>query len=340
MALRWRSPRALLLVLLGIGLLAGSTGATFSSRTFSANDRVTAAADYRAPTLSASVASKTQTPGSSTGYVKQGAGYRVYATTADTGNPASGTSTVTADVSAITTGTTAAALTTTGGPFTVGGVSYAYRSAVLTASNPVAEGTKAFTFTMTDVAANTRTTAGAGVVVDNTAPAASDVQTTNSGTAARVTDGDTMTYTYSEPIDPDTILSGWTGASTPVQVDIVDGGGGLLGLGLGSSDDVLTVHSASGAVLLALTVGLGSADYTYNIVLVVRVACDTAAHSSTMAMSGNSIAVTLGGTSSSCTHTSGNSTMTYVPAAGPTDRAGNALPTTSKNETGANDPDF
>jgi hypothetical protein len=165
------------------------------------------------------------------------------------------------------------------------------------------------------------------------------VQTTNSGTAARVTNGDTMTYTYSEPIDPDTILSGWTGASTAVQVDIVDGGGGLLGLGLGSSDDVLTVKSAGGT-LLPLTVGLGSADYTYDIVLVVRVACDTPAHSSTMAMSGNSIAVTLGGTSSSCTHTSGNSTMTYVPAAGPTDRAGNALPTTSKNETGASDPDF
>lgn len=335
--MRSRWARALLLALLGAGLLAGVTGATFSSQTSNTGNSVTAAPDFRAPTASASLVSKTQTPGSSTGYIKQGGGYRVYATVADSGNPASGTSTVTADVSAFTTGTTAAPLSA--GSFTVAGVTYTHRSAVLTASNPVSEGTKAFNLTLTDVAANARTTAGAGVIVDNTAPAASDVQTTNSATAGRANNGDKMIYTFSEPIDPDTVLSGWNGSSTAVQADLLDGGSGLLGLGLGSGNDVFQVKSAGGTVL-PLTVGLGTDDYTYDIVLVLRVACDTPIHSSTMAMSANTITVTLGGLTGSCAHTSGNGTLTYAPAAGPTDRAGNALPTTQRNETGGADPDF
>lgn len=334
-----RSPwhRALLLLPLGLAALAGATGATYSSTTSNASDRVSAASDFRAPTASASLVFKTQTPGSSTGYIKQGGGYRVYATVADSGNPASGTSTVTANVSAITTGTTAAPLTA--GSYTVSGVTYNYRSAVLTASNPVSEGAKSFTLALTDAAANTRTTTGAGVVVDNTAPAASDVQTTNSGTAGRANNGDTMIYTYSEPIDPDTILSGWDGSSTAVQVDLLDGGSGLLGLGLGAGNDAFQVKSPGGTVL-PLTVGLGTDDYTYDIVLVLRVSCDTPFHSSTMAMSANTITVTLGGLTGSCAHTSGAGTLTYAPAAGPTDRAGNALPTTQRTETGGSDADF
>jgi len=334
---RRRHARAALLALLGLGLLVGTTGATFSSRTFNANNRVTAAPDFRAPTASASVVFKSQTPGSSTGYIRQGGTYRVYATVADTGNPASGTSTVTADVSAFTTGTTAATLST--GSFTVSGVTYNHRSAVLTASNPVSAGSKSFTFALTDVAANTQTVSGAGVIVDNTAPAANDIQTTNSATAGQANNGDTVIYTYSEPIDPDTILSGWSGASTSVQADLIDGGGGLLGLGLGSGNDALTIKSPGGT-LLPLTVDLGSADYTYDVVLVLRVVCDTPIHSSTMALSGSTITVTFGGLTGSCAHTSGNSTMTYAPTAGPTDHAGNALPTTQRTETGGSDADF
>jgi hypothetical protein len=45
--------------------------------------------------------------------------------------------------------------------------------------------------------------------------------------------------------------------------------------------------------------------------------------------------------SPSCNHSEGSSaTLTYVPTAGPTDRAGNALPTTALNETGTADRDF
>jgi hypothetical protein len=330
-------PLLVLVLVLGAATLVGGTAARFTSQTANTSDRVSAAPDFRAPTASASIVVKSQTPGSSTGYIHQGGTYRVYATVSDTGNPASGTSTVTADVSAFSTGTTAAPLTA--GSFTVGGQTYGYRSAVLTASSPVAAGAKSYTLALTDVAANGGTATGYSVVVDNTAPAANDVQTTNSGTAGRPTAGDKMIYTYSEPIDPDTILSGWNGSSTSVEADVLDGGSGLLGLGLGGGNDVFTVSSAGGATTLPLSVGLGTDDYTYGIVLVLRTACDTPFHSSTMVMSASTITVTLGG-SGGCPRTSGAGTMTYAPAAGPTDWAGNALPTTQRNETGGGDADF
>jgi Tfp pilus assembly protein PilV len=336
---RWlRRPRRLaVLPVLAVGLLAlvGTTAATYSSQTNSANDRISAAADFRAPTASAALVAKSQTPGSATGYIKQGGLYFVYATIADSGNPASGTSTVTANVSAFSTGVTAASLTA--GSYTVAGVTYNYRSAVLTASNPVAEGTKSLTFSLTDVASNNATASGYSVIVDNTAPSATDVQTTNSGTAGRPTDGDKMIYTYSEPIDPDTIKLGWDGSSTSVDATVVDGASGLLGLGAG--DDAFTVEPDGGGTKLPLTVGLGTDDYTYGLVVLVRTSCDTTFNSSTMAMSANTITVTLAG-SSGCPRTSGAGTMTYAPTAGPTDRAGNALPTTTRNETGASDADF
>jgi hypothetical protein len=335
-----RRPRRALIVLalvLSAGALVGTTYAGFTGQTSNTGNRVTAAPDFRAPTASASLIVKSQTPGSALGYIKQGGTYRVYATVSDTGNPASGTSTVTANVSVFSTGITAAPLTA--GSYTVGGVTYNYRSAVLTASTPVAEGAKSYTLGLRDVAANNGTSASYNVVLDNTAPAATDVQTTNSGTAGRPTNGDKMIYTFSEPIDPDTIKSGWDGSSTAVWAEVLDGGSGLLGLGLGAGNDVFTVEPSGGGTPLPLTVGMGTDDYAYDILIVLRVACDATFHSSTMAMTGNTVTVTLGG-SGGCPRTSGAGTMTYAPTAGATDRAGNALPTTQRSETGGNDADF
>ena len=109
----------------------------------------------------------------------QGGQYHVYANVTDQGSPASGVATVRANVSTVTTGATAVALTA--GTYTVEGVSYNYRSAVQTASNPLAAGSKAFSITATDAATNAGTQGGFSVVVDNTAPSASDVQTVNTG---------------------------------------------------------------------------------------------------------------------------------------------------------------
>ena len=126
-----------------------------------------ATVDNTPPVITATVI--TPIAGSPLGYVKQGTAYYVYAAVSDAG---AGVSSVTVDVSTVTTGQTAAALTTTGGPWTVGGVTYTYRSASITATTPLAEGAKAYTVSATDNATNIGTLAGS-VTVDNTAPVVS-----------------------------------------------------------------------------------------------------------------------------------------------------------------------
>ena len=203
--------RLLLFALVGLSTLAslvGASGAAFTAQTNNPGNNVTAAADYRAPTVSSTVIGKT--PGYTPGFVKLTGSYFVYANVTDTGNPASGIATVTANVSNLT--LTATAVTLSSGSFTAGGVSYNYRSASKTMDNATASGTTAYTITTTDSASNSGTTNGS-VVVDNTVPTASDEQTANVGSTAGLAQAtDTVTLTYSEPIDPESILTGWTGA--------------------------------------------------------------------------------------------------------------------------------
>ena len=90
----------------------------------------------------------------------------------DTGNPASGVSTVTANESTVTTGQTAVALAA--GSFSVGGTSYTHRTAAQTANAVLAAGSKTYSLTMADAAGNSGTQSGYSVTVDNTAPTASD----------------------------------------------------------------------------------------------------------------------------------------------------------------------
>ena len=87
--------RALAIALLGLAAAAlaaagvGSTFAAFSAQTTNAGSNVTAASDFRAPTLTPIVIAKT-TGGSAAGSVRPGGTYRVYATVADSGSPPSG----------------------------------------------------------------------------------------------------------------------------------------------------------------------------------------------------------------------------------------------------------
>lgn len=145
----------------------GMSGASFTSESSNVQT-VSAVPDFVAPTIDRSIVERTAGGGS--GYVKQGQQYFVYANVTDTGNPASGISSVTADVSSVTSGQTAASLSSGGGPYTVGGQSYNYRSAALTAGNPLSEGSKPYTVSSTDAASNSGTTSGLAVLVDNSAP--------------------------------------------------------------------------------------------------------------------------------------------------------------------------
>jgi hypothetical protein len=318
-----RSPFAVLLALAALlASTGGSTFAAFRSTTSSSANSFAAAADYRAPSVSTTVIAKTS--GYDAGYVKQGGTYYVYANVSDTGNPASGISTVTADVSAVTTGSTA--VTITSGAYSAQGTSYNYRSASLTASNPLAAGSKSYSITSTDAAGNSRTQTAFPVTVDNTAPTASDVQTANgAATAARPELGDTITYTFSEPIDPQSIVAGWTGASTSVVVRINNG----------TPDTLLVFNSANTAQLPLGSVNLVGTNYVG-----ANRTFGASGTASTMVRSGSTITVTLGTASGATLTETTNGAMIWTPSASAYDRAGNAGSTTNATESGASDKEF
>lgn len=279
--------------------------------------------DNTAPTIAAAVVQKS-TDGS-TGYIKQGGTYYVYASATD----AVGVATITADVSAVTTGQTTAPLTNAGGPWTVGGVSYSYRSALLTAAATLAQGSKAVSFTTADTIGNTRTQPGYSVTVDNTAPSAADIQTANgAATAGKPEQGDSITFSYSDSMDPNSILSGWTGPATNVVVKITDGGVG---------NDVLTIWNSAYSSQLPLgSVNLGRTDYVSSVQEFGKLSLK-----STMVMSGASITVTFGTQTAAVSLTAAaTATMTWTPSATAKDRAGNASTTTARTEGGTADKEF
>jgi hypothetical protein len=311
----------------------GVTYAAFSKTTSNPGSFVTARPDWLPPTVSATTIKKTN--GYLTDYVRQGGTYHIYANASEpTSNPAAGIGSVTADVSVLTPGQTAVALSTAGGPWTVEGVSYNYRSAQMTATTPIAAGVKNWSFVATDLATPTVNTTGAvgdTVTVDGTVPSAAGIATTNSGTARRPTIGDTITFTYNanERVDPESILTGWTGASTNVTVRVIQAGG---------SDRLEVWNTANtGAALPFGTIALGRTDY---VTATATFGPSTAATKSTMVQSGNTITVTLGTmTAGTATTAGGGGNMTWTPVATPYDRAGHAMSTTAFSETG-NSNDF
>lgn len=341
---RARSPLAALAAM-AIAALAlqtvPSSFAAFASGTENGGNLVTAAADFKSPSVTAAAIAKTQA-GSSAGFVKTGGTYFVYANVAaDTGNPASGIAAVKANVAALTTGGTAVELSA--GSFSAGGVSYGYRSAELTANASPAEGSKAFAVTASDKAGNANSLEGT-VTVDNAAPKASDAQTSNvgGGTNGLAEQGDTLVLSFSEPVEPQSILAGWTGATTNVTVRINDNS--VLGLGLGN--DVVQVFNAANTTALPLgSVDLGRTDYVSGLVG-GHVNFGATGTASTMTMSGSTVTIVLGtyegegALGSNRVTAAGNGTMTWTPTATPYDRAANAMATAAAAESGAADKEF
>jgi hypothetical protein len=187
--------------------------------------------------------------GVSVGFLKQAGGYYVYANASD--GSGSGVASVTANVSNLTTGAANVALSTSGGPWTIGSTTYSYRSAVLTANATISEGAKSFTVNATDNLGTISSNSGNGsVTIDNTAPTLVSVSAANDGTAGQidhknVSHWDTLTFTYSDVngVAPRSVVSGWDGTGTQnVNVTFTDGG---------TSNDTITVPGIG-------TVNLGS----------------------------------------------------------------------------------
>lgn len=279
--------------------------------------------DLVPPSVGASVIAKT-TP-YLPGYIRQGGTYYVYASVADGGCSPSGVASVSANVSTVTTGQTTVALAS--GSFSAGGVSYTHRSGSLTANAALTAGAKAYTITATDVAGNGTTQSGFSVTVDNTRPVGADVQTTNGGgTLGKPELGDGMTLTYSETLDPESVLSGWTGAATNVVVRITQNAGG----------DVLTVRNAANTAQLPM----GSINLTGTAYVTTTRDFGASGTSSTMIQSGSTITITLGTASGTTGTQATTGVMAWTPTTTVTDRAGNTCMTTVATETGAADVDF
>lgn len=324
---------ALCIVVLGLVWtgIQGHTVSAYSATAATAANAFAAAADWTAPTVSSAVIGRTT--GYDTGAIKKGATYYVYASVGDTGNPPSSVTAVSTNVSTITSGQTAAPLTA--GTYNRGGPTYNYRSASLTAGGSLAAGSYNFTITATDGAANAGTQTFT-TTVDNTAPAASDVQSTNvaGGTVGLLDAGDTLTLTYSQPIDPYSILSGWDGTSTTgVQVKLIDGG---------TSNDYLQVWTTGGSTQVPLgTVYLGSKNYLKTGTgQSVIYGATGAATPTRMVRSGATITLTLGTASGAASINGTAAAMTWTPSATALDIAGNACTTTTATESGASDNDF
>jgi hypothetical protein len=164
-----------------------------------------------------------------------------------------------------------------------------------------------------DSSPNTSTT----LVRDTVAPSASDIFGTNGGTAKKIDAGDTLVYTFSEPIAPASIQAGWSGAGTSVTVTLVAG-------------DTITAVGPLGSV------STGGAGYVTTGSTVV---CTNA----TMTMSASTVTLT---NLTSCTPANklnaGTPTQTFAwtPSASATDQAGNPMATTVRNEAGGPKANF
>jgi hypothetical protein len=305
--------------------LGASAWAAFKATTSSAGNQVNSAADWDPPTASSSVIGKTQA--GIPGFIHQGGTYNVYSSVTDNGKPASGVASVTANLTAITTGQSAAPLAL--GSFPIGSETDNYRTANLTANATLAAGTYSYSLTSIDKGGYARTQSGYTVTVDNTAPSASDIQTTNKSgnTAGKPEIGDTVIFTFSEQIDPNSVLAGWSGASTNVVVRIDNNT---------PTNDRLSVYNATNATQLPLgTVNLGRTDYVS-----ANATFGATGTASTMTQSGNVITIVLGTASSGPTTAASTGSMIWSPSATATDRAGNAENTATRTETGTQDKDF
>ena len=186
-----------------------------------------------------------------------------------------------------------------------------------------------------DLAGNTRS-ASTTFAIDRTAPSGLDVQTANAsgGTAGRPEIGDTITFTYSERIDPNSVLAGWSGSATNVVVRINH----RVNLLLVPETDILQVWNAANTAQLPLgAVDLGGADYVS-----ADVAFGATGTPATMIQNGSSITVTLGtpNTPGAVTTALLGGSMTWTPGSGARDLAGNNSLTSAATESGSSDKEF
>jgi hypothetical protein len=299
-----------------VGAVSGVTFSAFTSKADNTGNLISAAPDWKGPTVSGGIATATGV----LGQIKQGDSVYLYLNVNDLGNPASGVASVSGSTTVPGYGTITLPLTA--GSYTLRGTTYNYRSAAQPLPPVFAEQTLPITVTATDNAGNT-TNQSLSVDVDNTAPTATDIQTANKtgGQAGKAEQGDTITYTFSEAMDPYSIINLWDGTARNVTLRLNDGGAG---------NDTVTVLNGATQIPLG-SVNLGNTGY---------VTATRDFTNSTMTRSGSTIVITLGTPSGATGTVAGTANMIWTPSATATDESGNAMSTTPRTETGTVDRDF
>jgi len=294
----------------------GGTASNFTSSATNTGSTFSAATVNQAPEVARSVIARNV---SASGSLTRSAKFYVYAQATDD----SAVSTVKATLTNITGSSTAVSLVA--GSWTVAGATYNYRSAQLTASSSLSGSSKTYTVTATDAKSLTDTFDGT-VAVDTTSPQPSSIVTTNrsGGTAGRAEQGDSITYTYNEAIDPESILAGWNGASTDVQVGIID-----------SSSDYVQVYAPS-ATNPDTPTNLGKVDLSQGgftnsgYAVFGLTSADNTPSTMVMSNANKTITVTFGSLDYGSVNTVNNfATERWTPVAATLDLAGNAVVTST-----------
>ena len=151
-------------------------------------------------------------------------------------------------------------------------------------------GSDTFTYRAFDGVLNS--TPATVTITDNVAPIAVDVQATNTSgqNESRLDTGDTIVFTFSEPIDPTSIIAGWNGTgSQNVVIRLSDTQ--LL------EDDEILVYDATNS--FGLPLGVVDLDRTDYVVALfgegnVTYGAPGTATPSTMTISGNTVTIVLG----------------------------------------------
>lgn len=206
-------------------------------------------------------------------------------------------------------------------------------------SRTVADGLYDFRAVLTDGnAGQTLSSTIASRRVDNSPLRGTDIQTVNgSSTAGKLQTGDSMSYTYSQQVNPATVSPGWTG--TPLAVTLRLRDGNLLGPG--STGDTIDIQRTSS------TVNLGPVNLQQDYAKPGRTTTFNATMTATTVtvngVPGTVITVTLGSIASGANslHTvTTASTMIWNPTATVTNLSGSPSSTAPVTETGTLDRDF
>jgi chitinase len=191
-------------------------------------------------------------------------------------------------------------------------------------SAQVADGTYSIRIVVENNAGVKTTSPPSTITIDNP-PRGTDVQAGNGGaTVGLLEAGDWVRLTWTEPIAPASVLTGWTGGSQAVRVRITEAG----------TNDQMDFLDAAGTTRLNLVSTAADLKLGGNYVT------STTEFNATMTQSAGSITITLGSWISGAVNTVfGATTMTWVPSAGARDLTGHASSTATVTESGT-DVDF